>query len=186
MWCFLLKLFFCVLEKWKMQITYLNDCVKLYKKNKIVEHVLNEVSIYFWIWISTLCFFMAPFSFRSLEMSWKLLCAPFASCFRAISFAIAIWKLPFHSIIKRRWFASGNSSAIGLLPWPTGSNLPFNRVLFHACGIMRRHNSLQMFFLFLFNIRSEILIWIHRIFYIILCGRIWHDHQTLRFIHNIG
>ena len=56
MWCFLLKLFFCVLEKWKMQITYLNDCVKLYKKNKIVEHVLNEVSIYFWIWISTLCF----------------------------------------------------------------------------------------------------------------------------------
>lgn len=30
-----------------MQITYLNDCVKLYKKKNIVEHVLNEVSVYF-------------------------------------------------------------------------------------------------------------------------------------------
>lgn len=92
----MLELFFCVLEKWKMQITYLNDCIKLYKKKKIVEHVLNEVSIYFWIWISTL-FFMAPFAFRSLEVAWKLLCAPFACCNRAISFAIAIWKLPFQS-----------------------------------------------------------------------------------------
>ena len=67
----MLKLFLCVLEKWKMQITYLNDCVKLYKKKKIVQHVLNEVSIYFWIWISTL-FFMAPFAFRSLEVAWNL------------------------------------------------------------------------------------------------------------------
>ena len=29
-----------------MQINNLNDYVKLYKKKKVVEHVLNEVPIY--------------------------------------------------------------------------------------------------------------------------------------------
>jgi len=53
---FVLKLFSCVLEKWKMQITNLNDYVKLYNKKKIVEHDLNEVPIYFWVGMGTLCF----------------------------------------------------------------------------------------------------------------------------------
>lgn len=62
--------------------------------------------------------------------------------------------------------------------------LSTDHMLFHACGIMRRHNSLWMFFLFLFNIRSEVLIWTRRILYTILCGRIWHDHP-LHSLHRL-
>lgn len=124
-------------------------------------------------WNEHSVFFVEPFALKSLKIAWKSYCAPFAGYNRAISIAVAIWKLPLLSIIKSRWFANGNCfSVICLLPWPTCSNFPFNRLLFHACGIMLRHNRLLMFFLFLFDIRIWILIWTRRIFYIILSGRI--------------
>lgn len=127
-----------------MQITNLNDHVKL-SKEKIAGHVLMKFRVNFELqWV--LCASNRAFCFEKFHNAWKSLCAPFASCDRPISFAVEIWKLPFHSIFKGRWFANGNSlSVICLLPWSTGSNLPFNLQSFHAGDIMRRHNSLQMF-----------------------------------------
>lgn len=57
-------------------------------------------------------FFVEPFALNSLEIAWKSYCATFASCKRAISFAVATWKLPVQSIIKRRWFVDGNSLSV--------------------------------------------------------------------------